>query len=526
MSDLLAKYGVSAPNTVQNTPVSGGDLLAKYGVTAPVAETATPSAPIEEPIHGKGGLIKALIPGSMEEMKNRLKVMANTVGMGYLPQVSGALQTGSVSSPEYVKARDAEVAALDALPTKTKAMGTAAGVGIPLLLSGGLSGGAQALAKAPSIWAQIAKMVGTGAVMGAAANPGDKPGELNPLQLGPRAKNAAISAAISAPLAALSVAPQAVEKLRDFAQTRALKQSGAKLKDFMDLRKAGKKASTGQMALDEGIVTPGATPEKIAERADAHINHYNDVKEGIENVLDSQVANAPLKVRQHLPNPHKLANEIEAYATQLEKSPATAPFAKQARIWAEGYKAMPNKPMSLSEIHQQKKSFDELIEWGKRDPSMPEVVARKVRGLINKSSEDAVEAISKVEKVPQFDTWKKAKDQIGKAKDIHKMAVKDIDRMDANNSVTLTDLLVGLGGTVATSAGHGNIGVKELLAGAAAAAAHHGAKRYGNALAATGANKAANILSKPGVQQAGEMAQANLWKALLLGNGAAAGGQR
>lgn len=138
--------------------------------------------------------------------------------MGYAPQVEAMLEpiTAKVFDainntnmagelPDYVNRRDAAAKKMDEYKKdnpKAFAAGEIGGTIATSIIPGGAAGKAVGnIGKVQKMgkWGQnIAKAAGTGAVIGAAQNPGDVEGELNPLQLFDRAKNTVIGAGTGA----------------------------------------------------------------------------------------------------------------------------------------------------------------------------------------------------------------------------------------------------------------------------------------------------------------------------------------
>lgn len=163
---------------------------------------------------GEWGLIKPgmemFSPSSLEAKKKALLTGANDLTLGYLPNAVAAAKSLSVSSPDYVKERDALQKYLDEAGPGEKmtghALSTMAMMGIPV-------GKAKEAARLKEpILKSFARTVGTGAGLSAAANPGNVEGQVTPLQIPERVKNAKTGALVSGVLAAPGAAVRALRE--------------------------------------------------------------------------------------------------------------------------------------------------------------------------------------------------------------------------------------------------------------------------------------------------------------------------
>lgn len=146
-------------------------------------------------------------PAAIDQKKRAIATGINRFPFfGYLPNVVGAVKSGSVSSPEYIKERDSLQKYLDETEGGTRL----AGEGLSALASMAVPIGAAK--EGASALGNFARTVGTSAAIGAAQNPGNVEGEITPLQMPDRLKGARDSAL----LATLFAAPgTAVRFLRE-----------------------------------------------------------------------------------------------------------------------------------------------------------------------------------------------------------------------------------------------------------------------------------------------------------------------
>lgn len=193
-----------------------------------------------------------------------LESYGDSATAGYLPQLQAITEkpmakaldfiTGNdVASqlPDYVQRRDENIARQDAQSKAhpaASAAGTLAGIGASALMPGAAVAKAT---KGAGLAAKIGAGAAQGAITGAAYNPGDEKGVQNTFQVGDRAKNAVMGAAIGAPVAAVGAG---VSRLAD--KHRMINR----VKDSAGLSKSVKSE------IDSAL--QGVSDKQIAPRAD------------------------------------------------------------------------------------------------------------------------------------------------------------------------------------------------------------------------------------------------------------------
>lgn len=239
---------------------------------------------------------------------------ANSLLMGYLPQLSAAASrvvypamnalTGQNVRPgSYTEERD-QVARDLAKEEQEN----------PRAAMAGKIGGAaigSAITPLPELGWLGKGMIGAGAhgaaygaAQGALSNPGDKPGEIDPLQLEGREANAKTGAlyglgaglGTKATQGLLGAVAKSPEYLKDLAETQAFKGSGAMLRDFRAAEGKGMVNKLGRYMLDKGIIKFGDSVEDVARKSglskdaagEALEAIYGKAKEGLENPLVSE----------------------------------------------------------------------------------------------------------------------------------------------------------------------------------------------------------------------------------------------
>ena len=443
-------------------------------------------------------------PAALEQKKLALKTAANTLAVGYLPQITAGIKTGSLTSPEYIKERDIQAAQLAQAESGTQAIGQALGA-IPALAAGPLVAPAKTLGK------RIAQSAAISGAIGALANPQDIPGELSGMQLPERASQAWKSALLGGGLTAIAGIPEMAPSLQKSASMRALKQSGAMLKDYRGFQKRNLIDEASQMLLDPvempkgqkpiRVVTPGATLSDVAERTDKLIEAHGKIIGDVQNVLDNnfdKLATSP--VGQSLFNPLKTATRIQ--------QEVVAPWAGTKMSQATGdvqdvinnLASLGDKPIPFETAKKQLKAIDEFLNYSKEMSPQKELLKR-ARGIINNELEKAVDAVGQATNFPLYDNWKRSKEIYGYMKSVNDMAKDKIFREGANRFISPSDYATGIGAMIASAAAQGDVGFSALATGAMTGALNQAMRKYGNAMAANVANIAQKGLTQPAIQQ-------------------------
>lgn len=209
-----------------------------------------------------------------DELETFGKSAADAAILGYSPQLVG-LYEALTSEVPYVEARDKyaqELKMLQQMNPVSSALGTAAGIGGTLLVPGG------ALARAGKVGATVAKMSPvakaalSGAAMGAAYNPGDVEGQVQPLQLPERAVGATIGGVTGGVLAkAIPYAGEQLSKAGKWATKKAREKAFEALGPNAGQvkRYAGRIEELGQEVFDKGLLKLGPASKKtLLKRAE------------------------------------------------------------------------------------------------------------------------------------------------------------------------------------------------------------------------------------------------------------------
>lgn len=253
------------------------------------------------------GLKAATDPGAAQA---GLEHYGNMATMGHLPQLQAAaekimpdpnsdldarLRAAGISIQEpgndYVTSRDANIARLTQ-EKKEHPTASLVGSGAGIVGNAILTGGAL---KAAGLMGQGAKLSGglegpvtqgaarlknylnalkVGAVMGAAGNPGDIPGEVNPTQLPERIKNAAWGAPLgiagNAASEVVNAIPAKAQSLAELANEKSFKVLGAGKRAFKEAFGKDQVQTMGRQLLDEpGMLNVLQTPKGLAAKVEA-----------------------------------------------------------------------------------------------------------------------------------------------------------------------------------------------------------------------------------------------------------------
>lgn len=461
-----------------------------------------------------------------------LEHFGNGAAMGYLPQLQAAAEpvmnraldaiTGnnvSDDEPDYAARRDENVKRLQqqeqAYP-KASLAGTvggalAGGVAMSPALGAvpGLRGlsaaraaeGAGLAGKATALGQRTLGAMGQGAIMGAAFNPGDTEGEVDPLQLGDRAKNAAVSGMISAPLhiagEGLGAAAEAVgDKLKSGAEKLAYRALGPR-KRFA-LQDADQVNDIGREALDSGVVKWRPTnAEGLAERA-------TDAKQAAGQKIEDVVSDLASKDNVPSLSRQEMASNLRKHLIADESIPGVAE--KNAKINAlideleQG-----GGPLSLSDARTLKKGVSDQVKWDRlpgADIPPTEEFHRGLYSELKRGEEGIADSLAKSGQIENGDRFLKAKQSYGNLSRAERIAQDKAGAERANQILGLKDTIAGgVGAGIGAYAGEklaGHEGMKAgaIIGGGIGAAGNKLARTYGSQVAAKGTDALGNFIAK------------------------------
>lgn len=292
------------------------------------------------------------------------------------------------------------------------------------------------------------------------------------------------------------------EVLETMARRRAAKQAGAVT--IGDLRRLDRNKSlerVGKEALDSGIVTPLSGSQTILDRAQDLKKQAGSKIGEFKNAIDSRfgdVANSDL--REHLFHPTRVADR---WNTELvnKLGVISADLGKEVGGIGEKLKSLGEGPIPFAEAEKLKQQLDQRIPWNKnaKEWTPQEKLLKDAREILNEEIENGVEKITERTTHPQaFDQWKQAKREYGAGKEISKMSQDKIFRDTANRFLSPSDYGVGAATGLAASVQNPEDRFNSFLMGAAGAGVNKFARKYGNALSATGARKASQVFDAIG----------------------------
>lgn len=461
-----------------------------------------------------------------EEAQTALEQYGNTVTGGYLPHLQALTEkpmtwvlnklTGNdVKADGYVESRDKNISRQEEMAKqnpKSALLGQGAGIGASLLLPAGSA------AKGATATSRIGNAAKVGAMYGAAMNPGDVEGELSPLQLVARGKNAAIGGALGLGGGILgeglsSGAKYVSEKLGANAEEKAFKALGPYQRDTLKAAKrTGQVKEIGRELLDEGLLTGAPSWEKLGQRT----AKAADAKGAqLENIVDDIAARAdaldPASKAIALPGQSAaktsgidraavgkaLRDELLSKHTDIPG--AAARNAKVEKLISE-FEAGGDRFIPVRDNEELKRAVGKMIKWDRlpnADIPLEEEVQRALYNKIKQGSEDAAAYLSNQLGDGTAEVFKKAKKSYGNLKTASDIAQKRAAKESANRFLSPSDYGTGaLGAILGASTGDSlESKLKNGAIGFAAAGLNKFARTRGNSIAATALNKASQTAS-------------------------------
>lgn len=489
-------------------------------------------APKPAPPQSNDEIIKANIDKMNDAGDTENDAMFDTLTAGHLPQVKAKIKQllsgeGIANDEGYVKRRDQEIADMKARAERNpmaNAVGKTAGFVAPMLLTGGGSAvaesaavglpaiaGAAGEAVAPAIVKQglmkaVAKGAGTGFAMGAAQNPGDVAGVLDPIQAKARATNGAIGSVVGGTIAgAANKIPDAAKAVSGLAETRAFKAAGAMLKDFRKGYANDSIQDTGRFILDHGLVKAGDTFEDVAEKSTA-------LKEKVGEALGAGY-DASAKILPTLGPEATAKVEAAGFNPVRDKAAILASVKKDLGYAFKGKQALQAVSDYLDDLAEQhgdavlnpkitnqiKTSLDKTaINWERnplsREPDA-EAALKTMRSYLGDKVSSQVQAMGEAIGNPEAaKVLTDLNSKYGMASKVSRMAADKANREAANKAIGLTDTISGGAGAAAGATIAGPVGA--VIGGAVGAGGNKLARTYGPAIVADATNAAGKALSK------------------------------
>lgn len=453
----------------------------------------------------------------------------NAATFGYLPQIQaitepaiqGAIDlvTGDntdqalkergfdVQSPKedsYVQRRDKYIASQEQLAKENPVANIAGGV-TGSIASGIATGGA--LGKLLGTAGKTSNFIGrakeaakTGAAIGAIRNPGDTEGEVNLIQVGDRLKNAASDAAtglvVQGGLEGAKKVGEGIKHsgkaIKTFSQMKALKGSGAMLKDFRKALGNKKAGELGQSVIDEGLIKYGDDVADIAKNSEKALKESGGRIGAIYNKADEITSITSDDIK-------RLNNDFLDEAS--ERLSGTVDGKQVAQKLDDILSTLSeNKNPTFSELRKLRASIDDQINYSKATQDLPKYqdellhLRNKVQELVKKKIGDVNPSLGK--------ELSKENKRFSNIAEITKIAKDKMAREESNAAMGLRERISGgvgavVGGMIGSSMG-GPLGT---LTGAAignklGAISTKVARQYGTPFVALTANKVARALEK------------------------------
>lgn len=462
----------------------------------------------------------------------------DAVTFGYLPEITAGVTkaagplydfvTGTNVSkqlPSYTQIRDAEYAGLKrdmAVNPKASIAGKIGGA----LLGGAATGGGGFIAKGGTTLGKVARAGAVGSAFGAVSNPGATAGEVEPLQISERAKNAVVGSVIGAGLQGLGSGIAKVVKgpkdLKALANEKAFKVTGATKKGFEVASSKDQVQKIGKALLDEGLVTAGTSTTALAKKLDTVVDDVGKQIGAVINQADEAAGPAAINVPElvndlgqklntksleGIPNAEKSVSLINEYLETLLKN---------------------GKEITLKRAWEIKRGIDSQLKKAYRSKAFadfPEAqqALLEIRNALRDRINDVVGKVAPKSDLPMLLS------KYSNLVEAERLALGGAARAAANRTVSLTDYLAGMAGSAARPGvgfgagyllGDDSDRVGSGLMGAAIAAGGNKLLRtYGNAAGAKALSGLASALQGPANFMAPMARQS---QKLLTGNGTGA----
>ncbi len=446
-------------------------------------------------------------PKAMDNKQLTGETALNTATFGYLPQITGFGKTGETGGADYIASRDEESSRLANADPGVKAIGTTIGI-VPSLVMGPASAGGK-------IAPRIGKMALLGAAQAGLANPGDTPGDYDPIQSSAREKNALKGGALAAAVTATLGIPEMGQELADSANLRAIKQSGAMLGNARALDRQNLIGEAGQMMMrpietESGpvqVLTVGANAEDVADRTSKLLQSHGKRIGQIEDALDSAFPqmSADPQASQNLIHPSQVADRIESELVAPHVGTSLEEDTSKAQEFADKLRDLGDDPITFAEAKRQLGAVRNKVNWSREQSPSLELL-KQASGILTDEIEKSVGKIGEASGQPWLEKYLESKDIYHAMSAINPIAEDRVFRDTMNRYMSPSDNAMGMTAAIAASA-KGASGGAAAAGAAGAAAANRIVRRYGNSVAALTANNASQAISKI-PQSVGQLSQA------------------
>lgn len=440
----------------------------------------------------------------------------NSVSMGYLPQIQAAtepmiqgamdffggddtdeklkaqgFQVEEAPEESYVQRRDKFIRKGERLADENPMSSMAGGIS-GALASGIATGGALAGAKVLGAGGRFIQAAKTGGIIGALRNPGDTEGEVDALQLKDRATNAVKDAAtglvVQGGLEGLKTTGKALKNaggnIKTWSQMKALKGSGAMLKDFRKAVGNKKAKELGQSVIDNKLMNVGDDVADIAKNSEravkesgSKIGAIYDKADDITSLNSSDIKSLSNDFIEESSNRLSGTIDGEDVANKLQKVLSVVEDTKNP---------------TFGQLRKLRASIDEQINYSKTTNDLPKY-QEELLHLRNKVQDMVKSKIGKVNPELEKQLIKENK-RFSQISDIAKMSKDKMAREESNAAFGLRERISGgAGAAVGSMIG----GIPGAIVGAGLGSiSTKVARQYGTPFVAMTANKVAKALEK------------------------------
>lgn len=428
----------------------------------------------------------------------------------------------SVEEPSYTELRDAYIQDLQELQKENPEMATAGSLAGAITTGFGMG----AITKAPKAVGVLRRLyegAKTGAAYGAIQNPGDVEGQVDPFQLQER-KEGAIKGAVlgvgtqgmleggKALASTLKAAPQV---LKNFAEIKAFKSSGAMLKDFRKAFGNKKTQKLGRTMIDRQIVSAGDDVADIAAKSrlqqSAVGKEIGEIYDQADDILSSLKGTLTEKGQQVA---YKLDDEALKLLeqTRLDGPKLVEQFSRYIREGMRGkagsteiikkvekelkHLAELGDDMSLKDLKGFRQSIDDMINWAKENKQIKGVQEQfmKVRTVLQEVAKRRVATADKIANSKMAEQLTKANKDYSNLAEITKIAEDRVARDNANAAFGLRERLTSGASAVVGGMVGGVPGA--VVGGVLGGLTTKAMRNYGTPIVVKMADKAARILEK------------------------------
>lgn len=382
-------------------------------------------------------------------------------------------------------------------------------------IGGGLTTGLATMglggAPAASAIGKIGQAVGSGATYGFLMNPGDVEGKVDFAQLDKRIGNAidgaimggAFSAGTQVLGKAAQKAKQSSQKLKRFAELKALKAGGSMLKDFRRQMGQRKERVLGREMLESGLVNYGDDIQSIAQKAKAATEEAGKMIGEIYDNADNFLIKTDI---QQMPINKRLDFFKSGNVKQLARRQKRRILKEITGVGSTNIKsrigtaldeiADAGDNVSLRKMQELRQSVDEMIDFGKKNAELSGL-QRELKGLRNEMQDMIKTRLGLLDEIyggERLTAFNKANQKFSRFKEIYDVAADKVAREEANAAFGLRERISsGAGAAVgATVAGPVGAAIGTLAGGITTKLA----RQYGTAITAKAADRVARILER------------------------------